>query len=364
MAKRLSKAEVKLYLGSEPDLRHEDVTESELGTAYNWYNSIYNSDHAKEFVIEYLRDIKFDKKTIRLLNQVKSYELRTIGWNCRILRLGGTIPPAYKERMWSKIEKLTKNLEDIKEEQVAEKPAIDIQARIDEKVSDYNGEIEGEIDDFLNAGKSEFNIRDWLRNNEIKPMIAQRIADHFKPLYSELFDAINNSKNDEQLKEAYKFIKKPALKQYLEFVKDIIAACETRVVAAKATRKPRKKKEKPAATIVAKMKFKDKDGDYTSINPKEIVGANQLWVFNTKYRMLGVFNAMGPVGLNVKGTTIIGFDEKTSIAKKLRKPDVIIPRMLTGGKVVLRRIMDEIKAKPKTLKGRINGETLLLKVVK
>jgi hypothetical protein len=153
---------------------------------------------------------------------------------------------------------------------------------------------------------------------------------------------------------------------YLEFVKSIVSAAETRASIVKATRKPRKKKEKSPAQVVAKLNYKEKDDDFkiVSVNPQQIIGCDQLWVFNTKYRTLAVYNAMGPAGLNVKGSTLTGFDEKTSIVKKLRKPELQLKQLLEGGKVVLRKYMDTIKCKSKAGTGRINKETVLVRIVK
>jgi hypothetical protein len=145
-----------------------------------------------------------------------------------------------------------------------------------------------------------------------------------------------------------------------------VSAAETRAVVAKTVRKPRKKKEKPASVVVSKLKYKEKDETYNvvSVDPKQIVGANQLWVFNSKYRTLAVYNAMGPAGLNVKGSTLTGWDEKTSVVKTLRKPTEQLNRLKDGGKIVLRKFMDEIKCKPKTATGRINKDVVLVRIIK
>jgi len=56
------------YLGSEPDLRGE-VTNAQLAQAYNWYNYFYDSDQAKAWVIEYLKEFyKSDKELIKNAN--------------------------------------------------------------------------------------------------------------------------------------------------------------------------------------------------------------------------------------------------------------------------------------------------------
>jgi hypothetical protein len=224
-------------------------------------------------------------------------------------------------------------------------------------------DIEGHLDNFYRNG-TMFKPVDWLSAQDVKPMIAQKIADYYKPLYAEIFDALNG-KND-QLREAYSSWKKPKLKAYMEFVRSIISAAETRTTIVKATRKPRKKKEKPASALVSKLKYKVKDETLKldSVDPKQIIGCNQLWIFNTKYRTLGVYNAMGPAGLSVKGSTLVGFDEKTSQIKTLRKPAEQLKKLQEGGKIVLRKFMDEIKCKPKTATGRINNETVLVRIIK
>jgi hypothetical protein len=359
------------YMGSEPDLRG-DVSNAQVIGAYNWYNYFYDAEQAKAWVIEYLNEFyKSEKELIKNANRIDSNLARTIGWNCRILLLGGDLPDEIKERNIGKIRTLagaasTGNVtadaeEGVKKEEV--KPVISIQERVTNRANELIADIEGHLDNFYRDGEV-FKPSDWLSQHDVKPAIAQRIAEYYKPLYAELYDAYNGK--NAQLKEAYSSWKKPKLKIYLEFVKSIVSAAETRATVVKAARKPRKKKEKPASVIVSKLKFKEKDDEYkmVSVDPKQIVGSNQLWVFNTKYRTLAVYNAMGPAGLNVKGSTVIGFDEKTSIVKKLRKPDQQLKSLLDGGKVVLRKFMDSIKCKSKEATGRINTDTVLIRIIK
>jgi hypothetical protein len=107
-----------------------------------------------------------------------------------------------------------------------------------------------------------------------------------------------------------------------------------------------------------------KEFDVKSVKAVEVVGAQQLWTFNVKYRTLTVYNAIGPSGLSVKGTTIIGYDEKTSIVKKLRKPNDILKALSGATKVSLRKFMDTVKAVSKPANGRINKDTVLVRVGK
>lgn len=363
------------YLGSEPDLRG-DVTNAQIIQAYNWYNYFYDSAQAKAWVMEYLKEYhKHDKELIKNANRIDDSRLNNCGWNSRILLLGGTLPEDVKQRFEERVRRLAQESgraasraeESQRAEAVEEnkevKQVVSIQERVANRANELIADIEGHLDNFYRDGVV-FKPSEWLLQKDVKPQIAQRIADYYKPLYAELFDALEGK--DVQLKEAYSSWKKTKLKIYMEFVKSIVSAAETRATIAKAIRKPRKKKEKPASVIVSKLKYKEKDDAFkiTSVDPKQIIGCNQIWVFNTKYRTLAVYNAMGPAGINVKGSTLTGFDEKTSIVKKLRKPEQQLKSLLDGGKVVLRNFMSNIKCKPKEATGRINNETILLRIIK
>ena len=122
------------------------------------------------------------------------------------------------------------------------------------------------------------------------------------------------------------------------------------------------------------MKYLKVDDKYklASVSPTDVVGASELWVFNTKTRKLGKYVAknidpkgMGRAGsgLSVKGTTIIGFDEKLSVQKTLRKPDEQLKEFKSAGKVKLRTLLEDIKTTDTKLNGRSNLETVLLKVI-
>lgn len=351
------------YLGSEPDLRGE-TTVAELIGAYNWYNYFYNTEQAKAFVLEYLREMK-KKDLAKRIARVAPDRLKTIGWNCRILFLGGTLPEGYEERMWEKLTNLSKQpVKKVVVIDTPDKPVISIQERVNRKASDLIGELEEILDEYTTTRKTSFNISKWLMQKDVKPAIAQKIADKYKPVYSELYDALQGK--DVDLKVAYSHWKKTDLKKYVEFVRGFISESEKRANVIKAVRKTRTKKVKPAVVLVKNLKYKDDEGTLklTGVKSIDIIGASQLWLYNTKYRSLTVLYAMGPTGLSVRGATVIGFDEKTSKSKRLRKPEFVIKEVLDAGKVTLKRIMDGIKTKESPAKGRCNADTMLLKVVK
>jgi hypothetical protein len=133
---------------------------------------------------------------------------------------------------------------------------------------------------------------------------------------------------------------------------------------AKVNRKPRAKKSKPAEKIIEKLKFLKQDDKLklVSINPTDILGAKELWIFNTKTRKIGKYVAGEFTELGVKGTSITGFDEHKSVQKTLRKPEEQLKEFKAAGKVQLRKFLDDIKAVDIKLNGRINEDTVLLKI--
>ena len=353
------------YLGPEPTVT-EDSTQSELARAYNWFNYFYSSDDAKSFTIAYLKSIKYDSTVIRKLRSpsVKAIELNNVGWNCRLLHSGSNLPDDVWFKVEAKIRDLTKDVveeETDAEEQPVQK-VVSIQDRINNKASDLIGELEEQLDVFFQEGVIQFDVKKWSLEKGIKPQIAKRIAEHFRPQYEEIVEA--QTGKDADLVEAYKGWRKPVLKIMGLFIKRIIDHMVELDSAGQAVRKPRKKKIKPAHVLVSKMNYCASSDTLTSVDPKGIIGAEQLWAFNVKTRNLSVYNAVGHSGLSVRGTTITGFDETTSVTKKLRKPEAVIKPLLEGGKIYLRKVMENIKTTETKATGRINMDTILLRVVK
>ena len=353
------------YLGAEPEV-NENSTQTELARAYNWFNYFYTSDDAKAFTISYLKSIKYDKETIHKLSCVKSIDLHNIGWNCRLLSTGSSLPGGLWDNIEARIKQLSADVvETIEtEKDQSQTKVISIQDRINNKASDLIGELEEETDVFFQEGVIQFDIKKWSVEKGIKPQIAKRIAEHFRPQYEEIIEAQEGK--DADLIEAYKGWRKPVLKIMGLFLKKIIDHMTEVDAAGQAVRKPRAKKIKPASALVAKLQFlpEFKELNITSVDPKGIINASQLWVYNPKTRNLSVYHAVGRSGLSVRGTTITGYDTDASLTKKVRKPEQVIPQVLNAGKVDLRSIMKNLTTNDSQANGRINKDTILLRVIK
>ena len=173
------------------------------------------------------------------------------------------------------------------------------------------------------------------------------------------------TQQDEQLREGYAHLGKLEIKKAVELFQGIVGACDLITAESKATRKTRSPKPKSADKLVSKMKYCKSDEKYkvASINPADIIGCNELWIFNTKTRKIGKYIANEHDTLQVKGTTLQFFNEKQSVAKTLRKPEQQLAEFNKSGKVQLRKFLSNIKGVETRLNGRFNNDTVILKAV-
>ena len=208
-----------------------------------------------------------------------------------------------------------------------------------------------------------FKVLNLLKSQQAKAAHARIIREFYARDLAEL-EELASGKGDEQLREGYSHRSRKQIKNFIQFLTEVKTACEMLAQEAKVNRAPRAKKAVPAEKIVAKLKYKKTDEPLklVSINPADIIGAGELWIFNIKTRKLGKYVASEFNTLNVKGTTITNFDEFKSVQKTIRKPEEKLKEFKAAGKVQLRKFLDDINATDTKMNGRINEDTILLKV--
>ena len=246
-----------------------------------------------------------------------------------------------------------------------------------------------EIDDFINdfemtsGALKSFKPLSLLRKVEAKANHAKIIKELYEGCFKEYDESVNppSTKNmtekeldwHNQLIEGYRHLEKSEILAMHEMYKSIVQACDMIIANAKFDRKPRKRKPVSAEKVVSKMKFmrEHTETGTVSINPVDIVGSNVLVVYNTKSRKVGVYHTsnVDPMnqkregsGLTVKGTTMLRFNEETSVQKTLRKPQEQLKIFKDINKRSLNKQFEAVKSVPTKMNGRINEHTLLLKV--
>lgn len=342
----------------EPILDQENYVVS-ITNALTWYTNNADEKRRRKYALEYFAKLG-RKAEVIAISKADDYEVRQLGILCRLVSNGNTLSDKHMQT----IEDMVKGMMSLTKTQskivavVKDTPApSNIQERMDEKAHELAGEIEGAIDDFILNKESDFSAKNYLLANNVSAPIAKRIGDLFVNRIAEMSEALEGV--DKQLVEGYSNFTKRELKKLIAFIEGIIADCSQMVQTAKAQRAPRKRKPVSPTKQVAKMKYMKEFAELKlkSCKAEDIIGAAELWVYNTKYRKVQVYKAEGT--LSVKGTTVLGFDVKESKSMTLRKPEEFF-KGLSVGKRALNGALKKLTTKPTTPNGRINEECILL----
>jgi len=238
-----------------------------------------------------------------------------------------------------------------------------VQDFVVECVAEFSATLNKEIDNYVETGSSSFSFKTWCQENDVKAIYCDRISQVLlKPLFDELAKAIKNT--DEQLAEGWSHVSVDRLRGLAKFVFRMMDDLAGRKEAVVKERMPRISKPKPAVKQVKGLKYKSIDATFgiTSIPPTKIVGATELYAFNTKTRVMVCLFADDAKGFTVKGSTVLGVDLKKSYSKTIRKPQDILPVIAKEGKRAVSKQMDAIRAVAKPVKSRVNKDMIILRV--
>jgi hypothetical protein len=349
----------------------DDATfENHMRRSFFYYNYFYNQKDFKKYVVEWMKnpEHKFTAVDVKTFSRSPDRAIEMTA--CSLVK-------AHKQGMpfrgrhveyikESIVRAINSTAEEVIEETVAEVPKAyvpTIQDRMNEKTADTIGELEGHYDEFIKNPKYSFKPYDYLVANNVPQSQLSKYEEVYQARFDELKLAFE--KSNEQITEGYSHYKAVDFKRIMAFIDQILNDIIQYRGLKKATKKVRAPKSVSKEKVVGKLKFakEDKVLRLISINPADIIGAQELWVYNTKTRKLGKYVADSLKGpLNVKGTGIIGFDEHRSVTKTLRKPEEKLKEFAKATKIQLRKFLEDIKATESKLNGRINAETVLLRV--
>ena len=365
------------YTGGEPDWDASDIELSDadfdhkLRKSFYYYNYYYSQKDARKNVIEWLRlqTKRYTQEQIRTFERTGDRSIPMTACCIIMAHIRANMPlkPRHTEFLDQCILEAIRtagpeSIEVVTEEKVVVR-APTIQDRLQEKTSEIIGELEGHYDDATLNAKATFKPYDYLvANNVVQSQLGK-----YEAVYSarKLELEAASAKKDADLKEGYAHYKVADFKRMIAWIDNLMTAIEQYRGVKKATKKARVKKAPSREKVIAKLKYAKTHTELkiVSINPAEIVGASELWIYNTKYRKLGKYVAEAYKTLSVKGTSIVNFDEGKSVCKTLRKPEEQLKEFARAGKVQLRKFLDDIKATESKMNGRMNSDIVLLKVV-
>lgn len=340
-----------VHIGTEPTLVGTPDRASIID-AFNFYNYMYGIEQGKPWLMEFLKKNSYPKDVVEGIRSAPSWRTSpTICWMARMMSNGTTFNiddrASFEEQL----------LENARYGVVAKeknKVVADVQARMREMAEGVISDIEAQLD----LNDANWSLYNYLQRNAVAAPVASKV----RAYYQRFVDEVNDK--DPQIKEAYG----KKLAKWQKIYGGIVDDC-ARYTSNKKTvtvRKPRKTKAKPPSDLVKGVKYQK---EFTplklvSVPPVNIIGAESVWLYNTKYKQLTLLTCAGPAGISVKGTTLVNFDADKSTQKTLRKPEDTIKEVMSAGKVAQRKIMPNLTTKASNASGRINADTIILRVLK
>lgn len=379
---KIPASEIKFLGTNEPPVPTDHVlSETEMARFYNWYNYVCDKAEAREWTEQLISAYPKRQHLVARYKKIPDWRVSsTLGWISRIIMRGGHVPYRTLRFMAKQIKETEIMLQKYQEPEVKDKPeakavsVMNIQERMREKLGECLGEAEGLIDEFRASGyKGEVKVFQLFKQfnihqNQVNDIVswAQPQLDEMLEL-QEVLDKKKRTDFEDQLVEGYSHMGKRQIKAVVEMWTGIIDAAKSYGSVKKAERAPRKRKPVPPEKMVKRLKFlrRDEATGLESIDPTKLVGASEIWVYNTKTRKIGIYVADDySKVMMVKGAGLLGFSEKDSNQKTLRKPETQLKEFLTLGKPAARKWFAGIKSTEIKMNGRTNEHTILLRAYK
>ena len=379
------------YTGPEPDWKgweswSYEKFRKEKHRGYFYYNYFNNPKDLIPNIVQWMGKVGYSKNDIQAYKEIPDWKTSiTMGSIATMLLRGcpakhpDAAPNENNSEEWLRNAlspliaegKILIERKQVEEKKAANGPVLSIQDRIREATYNHMAELEEWMDEFISNPSSfdpkKINVGNLFKAKEINQAHARLIRDFYEPQREEINLLLNPPKDKDasyaQLIEGYRAYTKVQLKNRLAAFDEILSACDMFLREAKVNRKPRIKKAPSKEKLISKLKYKLTDERYklVSIKPEECLQALELWVFNAKTRKLGVYVSEEFQTLSVKGTSIVNFDPKKSIAKTVRKPEELLKGINTLAKTKMRKLFDNIKGVETLLNGRISEDIVLLK---
>jgi len=283
-------------------------------------------------------------------------------WRLRDFEFVNDEEKAYSKSLDEYIAKLTKMGEQIADTEI---PVEEIKARknphelMREKV---NQTILRDIDDleesWMTGEKFDLDIIALMKEYDLKGVsvgiVIQSLLDLKEPLLS----------TDEQDREAMAHIKPREKNRRVKMIDGYISDLEGFKGMVKATRTT-VKKPKSVMKQIEKMKFQKENIEYqlASISPAAVIGKTRLFTFNTKTRRFSEYLSTSGKGFLISGTSLKNFDPELSLQTVLRKPKEFIQVVLKKTPTQISKEIKGLTTKLSTPNGRMNEDTILLRVL-
>lgn len=336
----------------------------------NHFHETYKGNGAARAVLFKNETIKWCKKNkpqlAKKLPLVEDWRFITVGQHYWLMNKGAVL--STDTFRWICLEMTEiENIANKRVKEDAEK--VPVVVKKETTPEDLGRWLASDLEELILTGEYKENTDtayDLLKEKAPKPIVMRCCIEHLKLLVNE-----HQNYTDSEIKEG--FGGKEKWSYYLTQYSSLQRLAETYFQNAKTvrkSRKPRKSRVGKAARLAKtaeKVSFNRQDTKLklVSVDPAQIIGSKGALVYNTKTRKIGVYYAKDSEGLQIRGTTIYSYDEEKSTHKTLRNPEKQIEgfrdKTVKRCEIILR---DYIKAVAKTMNGRLNEHTIIMKTWK
>lgn len=169
---------------------------------------------------------------------------------------------------------------------------------------------------------------------------------------------------DKQLVEGYSHLKQSTIKKIVDFY----AQLQTGLLETKQSKKIvriRRKKPTDKTKVVRRLKYLKEYPELKlkSVDPVDIIGASEVWVYDTARKKIGVYASEYEGTLSVKGTSIDNYSEAKSYEKTMRKPETQVPEFMAARKNGLHKYVDTIRGKKLAPRKRLLPSMIIVRVI-
>lgn len=325
----------------------------------NFFNVEVENDEKRKWVIAHW---KSQGKDVKNLEKVNEFYYCQLGVLVQVIKHGFDLEDKHALLMESKYKEFYSQSNSTKapvveKEKVVRKSA---EEKYIEQSKEICSEIDYELDNISINEKRTVNVKNLILGKNVSQGACKLISDFYKRQIAELQEVLLAKNAD--LKEGYSHLSKKTVRMMFDFLTDVVSfSDQTKRVAV-----PRKKKEKPAAVVAAKVKYLEEDTalGIKSVHPSKIVGADVVYLFNVKLRKMFKYVAIDNMTLTLKGTTLLNFSVEKSGSKTIRKPELFFGPLSGYDDMTKRpfnKLFDDVKSVLAKAPGRISSDMLILK---
>jgi len=353
--------------GGEPSEGIDLTDQLDYWKALNWYSLVPETGAFDESLYLYMEANNYSKKEINSIKKAASsgrQHIATMVSISRLIERKAILETASYKWLDDRIKAGIEIGNQIKDEVEIQK--ISVYDYTKRRASDVIATLD-EIADQLwlkEISLKDLNLFNIFATHNVKPNYIQ----HIQPYYQDIINDMLSFPDDYD-----KVVIKLLLPYYQKIVESLDSLNQAKPRKARSPEKSQAALQKKQIKVLekskasaAKMKYMPEAPalNIKSLDPSGIIGAQFVVLFNHKYKVVTILQALENQSLAVRGNTIINIDEALSGSKRAGRSISSIKTFSTLTKAAIRKSFSQITGSSLQPKNRTSEETLIVRIIK